>query len=126
MQAYQNSRPITKAFKLRLIETTSVIVHSLAALLFEHTNVPPYKCPSPTRKVVIVDGLAEVTDELIPSPFPTFLYHRDYFDHDLYPMSIVDVAAYWAETQLFGGVVVFDHGNSDTEVCCLHHIGPLP
>ncbi|RJE22005.1 hypothetical protein PHISCL_05670 [Aspergillus sclerotialis] len=115
LQAYRNSSPGTKAFKLRLIETTAVVVHSLAALLFEHTNDPPYKYPSPTRKVVIVDGLAEVSDELIPTPFPTFLYHRDYFDHDLYPMGVVDVVAYWTETQLFGGVVVFDHGKSDAE-----------
>lgn len=116
LQAYKDSRPGTKEFKLRLIETTAVVIHSLAALLFEHTNERPYKCPEPERKIVIVDGLPELTDEIIGDPIPTYLYHDDYLDHDLYPMGVADVVAYWAETHLFGGVVVFDHGESDTEV----------
>lgn len=72
----------------------------------------------PERKIVIVNGLPEVTDEIIGDPIPTYLYHDDYLDHDLYPMGVADVVAYWAETHLFGGVVVFDHGESDTEVRC--------
>lgn len=103
---------------MRLIETTALVIHSLAALLFEHTNERPYKCPMPERKIVIVNGLPEVTDEIIGDPIPTYLYHDDYLDHDLYPMGVADVVAYWAETHLFGGVVVFDHGESDTEVRC--------
>lgn len=64
----------------------------------------------------MVDGWPEMTDELIPSRYPTWLFHNDYLDLDIYPMGIADAVAYWAETHLFGGVVVFDHGESDTEV----------
>ncbi|KAL3478916.1 hypothetical protein BJX99DRAFT_93364 [Aspergillus californicus] len=127
LRAYTDSQLGTREYKLRLIEITAVVVHTLAALLFQHTNQPPYKCPPPRNGIVFVEEPIEVegcswirrrsqeTDELIPSPHPTYLYHNHYRDYDIYPMGVADMVAYWAETHLFGGVVVFEHGESDTE-----------
>ncbi|KAL4938734.1 hypothetical protein BDV06DRAFT_231550 [Aspergillus oleicola] len=105
LQKYRESRLGTREAKLCMIEVTAVVIHHLAALLFEHINQLLYKRPEPTN------GLAMV----IESPYPTYLSHNHYLDDDMYPVGVADVVAYWAETHLFGGVVVFNHGKSDTE-----------
>ncbi|KAL4803052.1 hypothetical protein BDV18DRAFT_163577 [Aspergillus unguis] len=112
LRAYNDTRLGTK---LRLIEAIAIVIHTLAALLFEHTNQAPYKRPAQQQKFIFVNGKPELCDEWIDSPFPTYLYHNDYVDYDIYAMGIADVVAYWAETHLFGGVVVFYHGPSNTE-----------
>jgi hypothetical protein len=54
---------------------------------------------------------------LVPvPPKPTELYHPDYQAWDQYPKGIADITGYWAEYRLFGGVVLFDRGESGTEV----------
>jgi hypothetical protein len=35
---------------------------------------------------------------------------------------MADMVGYWAEFELLGGVVVFDRGESDTEVRCTFNI----
>lgn len=47
---------------------------------------------------------------------PTYLYHHDYIDYEQYPLGIADMVGYWAEYQIFGGVVLFDRGGSGKEV----------
>ena len=47
---------------------------------------------------------------------PTVFYHGSYVAFDQYPNGLADVAGYWAETKIFGGVVVFDRGPSGVEV----------
>ncbi|RDW81604.1 uncharacterized protein DSM5745_05161 [Aspergillus mulundensis] len=116
ISTYQQTPLQAREFKARLIEITAVVIHTLAALLFSHTNHPPYKKPPPKNKIVMVDGWPQVTDELVPSRVPTYLYHNDYLDDDIYPLGIADIAAYWAETHLFGGVVVFYQGDNETEL----------
>lgn len=39
-----------------------------------------------------------------------------YDDPEQYPDGNADVAAYWAEDQILGGIVLFDRGESGTEV----------
>jgi hypothetical protein len=39
---------------------------------------------------------------------PTLFFHRWYLDHQQYPNGIADIVGYWAETRIFGGVVLFD------------------
>jgi hypothetical protein len=46
---------------------------------------------------------------------PAAFYHTSYQDFDQYPNGISDVAGYWAEAKIFGGVMVFDRGESGTE-----------
>jgi hypothetical protein len=47
---------------------------------------------------------------------PTPFYHRSYLAHAQYPNGVADVVGYWAEAKIFGGVVIFDRGESGTEV----------
>jgi hypothetical protein len=44
-------------------------------------------------------------------------FHVDYMDHRQYPNGLADMAGYWAEDRIFGGVVLFDRGDSGYEVC---------
>ena len=44
-------------------------------------------------------------------------FHDCYISFQNYPLGLLDVVGYWAETQLFGGVLVFDRGDSGSEVC---------
>ncbi|KAL3491020.1 hypothetical protein BJX62DRAFT_237621 [Aspergillus germanicus] len=115
LQTYKDSRLGTRELRLRLLETTAVVIHTLAALLFMATNQPPYKCSEPRRKFIEVGSRLTPTDGFIPSPFETYLFHNHYRDVDLYPMGVADIVGFWAETHLFDGVVVFDHGKDDTE-----------
>lgn len=43
-------------------------------------------------------------------------YHRSYTLVKHYPFGILNVVGYWAETQVFGGVLLFDRGDSGLEV----------
>ncbi|KAL2839488.1 hypothetical protein BJY01DRAFT_250444 [Aspergillus pseudoustus] len=115
LERYQQSTLRTREFKLHLIEIVAIAIHTLAAQLFAATNKPPYKCPAPRPKVIYVDGWPKQTDELAPSEHESCLFHDDYLDIDLYSMGVADIVGYWAETHLFGGVVVSDHGKEDTE-----------
>jgi hypothetical protein len=42
--------------------------------------------------------------------------HEAYYDLQQYPNGVADVVGYWAEYHLFGGVVLFDRGESGTDV----------
>lgn len=48
-----------------------------------------------------------------PTPFLLWL---TFDDPDQYPDGLADVAAYWAEDRIFGGVVLFGRGKSGKEV----------
>lgn len=39
-------------------------------------------------------------------------FHNDYIQLEDYPFGLLDVVGYWAETQLFGHVLLFDRGDS--------------
>lgn len=43
-------------------------------------------------------------------------YHNAYDAHEQYPHRVADMVGYWAEGQIFGGVVLFDQGEDDTDV----------
>lgn len=49
-------------------------------------------------------------------PPPTLFWTGAYMDWSRYPNGLADMAGYWAEIQLFGGVVLFDRGESEKEV----------
>ena len=44
-------------------------------------------------------------------------FHDSYMRFENYPFGLLDVVGYWAETKLFGGVLLFDRGDSGSEVC---------
>lgn len=39
---------------------------------------------------------------------PSLCFHKHYRDYDQYPDGVADIVGYWAETRVFGGVVLFD------------------
>lgn len=47
---------------------------------------------------------------------PTLFYANQYLDPKRFPHGLADVAGYWAELRIFGGVVLFDRGQSEDEV----------
>ena len=47
---------------------------------------------------------------------PTAFCNSSYEAVEQYPNGVADVVGYWAESRIFGGVVVFDRGETETEV----------
>lgn len=47
---------------------------------------------------------------------PTLFYAGPYLAAERFPHGLADVAGYWAELRIFGGVVLFDRGESEDEV----------
>lgn len=86
---------------MHLLELVAVAIHDLAGNLFASFNP---------------DG--EPLLEQVPqnSPRRTDLVSLStmcYIRSDLYPRGVLDVVGYWAETHIFGGVVVFDRGSEE-------------
>ncbi|KPM41335.1 hypothetical protein AK830_g5240 [Neonectria ditissima] len=102
---YRASSPGSRAFNTRLVEMVAVAVHSIAVQLYElgpmfHSDdgiaqwVPPKD-----------DIWWEFNEE---GAWPTLFRHAWYIDHQQYPHGVADEVGYWAESRIFGGVVVFD------------------
>ncbi|PMD45894.1 hypothetical protein L207DRAFT_450068 [Hyaloscypha variabilis F] len=110
VQGYQDTIPGTKDFNVRLIELIAVACHDTAALLYKIADggVGTHAEKPPARTYLDHDGVPY-------PPIPTDFYHTEYVDWEQYPEGVADMVGYWAEFELFGGVVVFDRGESDTE-----------
>ncbi|PYI00330.1 hypothetical protein BO78DRAFT_434501 [Aspergillus sclerotiicarbonarius CBS 121057] len=115
-QAYQNSVVGTRPFRLRLIEITALVMHTVAAHLFGLTSQPPYKCPPPLQHLGPIRQDMKAAGDRTFDPIPTHLYHTHFVDHDQYPMGVADVVGYWAEYHILGGVVLFDRRGSESEM----------
>ena len=112
----------SRDFNMRLIEMVAVSVHQIAVALFDlvpkaHTSeyikfVTEWQRPSGWVEEF---GRRTWEEPMFP-PRPTHFFHCGYLDFDLYPNGLADVAGYWAEDRILGGVVVFDRGQSGTEV----------
>lgn len=63
--------------------------------------------------------------ECYPDGFPPTLFFCEWYkDYKQYPSGVADIAGYWAETQILGGVVVFDrHTESDAVYIHPSHYG---
>lgn len=48
---------------------------------------------------------------------PTLFMHRWYCDYDQYTEGLADGVGYWAETRIFGGVVLFDRNEPGSRSC---------
>jgi hypothetical protein len=93
------------------MEIVAVACHDIAVYLFTHADGGLHKedqrwQPDQSRSRYPVD---------IP-PFATIFYHESYEDYDQYPQGVADIVGYWAELRIFGGVVLFDRGESGTGV----------
>lgn len=108
----------SKEFNLRLIELVVVACHQIGSYLFElDDGVHKHQLHQDW-----VDTDSQVTEEearhrgyALP---PTAFFHRSYQAYEQYPRGRADVAGYWAEGKIFGGVVVFDRGETEQEASC--------
>ncbi len=106
MTEYNSAALGSRLFNTRLIELTARAAHQIAvdiALLDESRHkddelgawVPP--------------DSDQVFWQASPSgPPPTWFRLRWYKDYQQYPHGASDMAGYWAENQILGGVVLFD------------------
>jgi hypothetical protein len=90
---------------MRLLEVLAVACHDTAGLVY--TNTLPglrREGQSPEQRLAALEGR------------PTDFMHEAYRNLQQYPNGVADVVGYWAEYHLFGGVVLFDRGESGTDV----------
>ncbi|KAH9893008.1 hypothetical protein F4778DRAFT_304514 [Xylariomycetidae sp. FL2044] len=117
VQAFQNSSPDSVEFELRLIELAAVACHQVAVHLYQldagvHTHAE--------HEEWLAEAFSRLPEDepyayrLLP-PATTF-FHSSYLAQHQYPNGVADIVGYWAEAKIFGGVVVFDRGESETEI----------
>ncbi|KAI5865862.1 hypothetical protein GGS23DRAFT_357446 [Durotheca rogersii] len=106
LHEYKISSPGSRAFQTRLIELAAVSIHQIAVQL--------YKLGTSFHKD---DGIATWEPQKDHFLFwhynpdgapPTLFQHRQYRYYDQYPDGVADGVGYWAESRIFGGVVLFD------------------
>lgn len=102
-----------------LIELVAVAVHAIAVELFKLDSHGPHKKDTPCP-INDPHAHAEPYVRLRFPPWPTSFAVNSYTDVEQYPDGFADLAGYWAECLIFGGVVLFGRGESDTGV------GPTP
>ncbi|PGH28549.1 hypothetical protein GX50_08710 [[Emmonsia] crescens] len=126
VQAYQNASRGSKEFNLRLMEILAILCHEIAVYLYNmydgglrkpDSAEVYHRMPKPTLTLKI--PLAPVRLK------PAELFHSYYQDWQQYPHGKADIVGYWAEYRLFGGVVLFDRG--ETGLACkdifIHPVG---
>lgn len=113
---------------MRLVELAAASIHQIAVLLFQsdtklHDEDYIASVVSWKRETQWVDD--EYGRHVCPEqlePRPTLFYHVNYMDYEQYPHGLADVAGYWAEDRVFGGIAVFDRGESGIEVSALPYL----
>ncbi|KAJ0108323.1 hypothetical protein J7T55_005300 [Diaporthe amygdali] len=97
VRRYLAASPGSKVFKAGLIELMAVSVHRIAAYIYKlDLDVGSHK------------ALLKADNDA-----PTFFLHSQYKDIDQYPDGVADAVGYWAEAQIFGGVILFDRRQQD-------------
>ena len=94
----------------------AIACHDLAALLHQkydggfhkdaHAWTPPANISTPWQ----------IASRPPYPQSPTVFFHAAYDAVDQYPRGVADMVGYWAESRLFGGVVLFDRGEDEMSV----------
>ncbi|KAL2272443.1 hypothetical protein FJTKL_06564 [Diaporthe vaccinii] len=108
LHRYQSVPVGSRASKLPLIELIAVAVHAIAVQLIKQVDGGLHKSdqfPS--------DEHYEQNSWCRKKSTPFSLWRYD--DPEQYPDGNADIAAYWTEDQILGGIVLFDRGESGTE-----------
>ncbi|OAA47844.1 hypothetical protein NOR_02334 [Metarhizium rileyi] len=100
-QFCDNFDPSTLEFKSSLMQSFQDYIDSVVSW------------QSPSTKIEFMPG-EWLTMTPLPA-LPSMFTHTEYRFHENYPNGLADVAAYWAEDRIFGGVVLFDRGKTGTE-----------
>ena len=111
VQKYQNAPLDTREHDLCLLEMTAASINALAGIIYlachPDTDLKP---PKPS-----IDQGFDYSFPL-PDVRPIDFYHTSYEAYERYPFGLLNVVGYWAEDKLFGGVLLFDRGESGAEV----------
>lgn len=125
MQAYQETSPGSIAWKLRLLELVASVCHNIAVHLYEmDAGVHKHR----EHEEWLSEKLASLPEKSLDRkvlPPPTLFWNGRYIEWSRYPSGLADIVGYWAETQIFGGVVLFDRGESEEEVSNITFSVPL-
>lgn len=97
------------------MEIIAVAVHQIAVLLYQ--NNPDLSTSGSALQAVHTWTPSQDDDDGSlwwrfnrDGPPATLFLHTWYRDHSQYPHGAADVAGYWAENRVLGGVVLFDRG----------------
>lgn len=95
---------------LRLLDFAAASVNALGAMIF--ASFHPEVDFRPQR------GFADFYGT---NHFYVDFYHTGYQRFEKFPFGLLNVVGYWAETQIFGGVLLFNRGESGCEVIFESH-----
>ena len=101
-QKYQNAPSGTYEHLLRLVQIAAASLNALAGMIYvsRHRDMElnPPDPPGGSHR------LFHRTDD-----FYVKFYNTDYRHFQEYPFGLLNVVGYWAETEIFGGVLLFEH-----------------
>ncbi|POS70965.1 hypothetical protein DHEL01_v210642 [Diaporthe helianthi] len=112
LKRYQDIPAGSRASKLPFIELVVVAVHRLAVIVHREGSLHKENDPTFDEGRLCCDRW---DFRASPKYYPTPFCLTDYSDPAQYPDGVADLAGYWAENWIFGGVVVFSRGESGTE-----------
>ncbi|KAL6361420.1 hypothetical protein LRP88_04888 [Fusarium phalaenopsidis] len=121
LSAFRDTVPGSNDFNLRLIELVVVVVacHQIAAYLFElDDGAHKHEVYENWMKQQLMESVLQSRPGKARSMYsipPAAFFHPSYVYPEQYPRGVADVSGYWAEGKIFGGVVVFDRGETEQE-----------
>ncbi|KAH6951521.1 hypothetical protein DER45DRAFT_510669 [Fusarium avenaceum] len=110
LSAFEETTIGSKGYHLRMLELLAVSCHQIAVYLHQrdgtnHKHIDFQKWIDEPRDMTRWDSFRH----------PSAFCHTFYTDVEQYPSGAADVTGYWAEAKIFGGVLLFDRGESETE-----------
>lgn len=118
LQAYQDTKLGSAAWKLRLLELVVIACHDIAAHLYQldegvhkHAEWADWRSERLARLPKGARG-----QEVTKCGPPVLFFASKYKDPERFSNGLADVVGYWAELRTFGGVVLFDRGQTEEEV----------
>lgn len=94
---------------LRLLEIAAASVNTLAGMIYVSFHPDTNMKPSEPQG----GHWAQFSET---DHFYVDFYHTKYQRFMNYPFGLLNVVGYWAEAEIFGGVVLFEHAESSSEV----------
>lgn len=109
-----------------MIEVLAVLCHEIAVHLYKQYEGGLRKPdPEEIHQQIPVPELPPRIKLASIKPKPAELFHSSYQNWKQYPHGLADLVGYWAEYRLFGGVVLFDRGESGSAVRILYIVSAL-
>lgn len=113
LSQYQSTPVGSRASKMPLVELIAVTIHAIAVHVFQQIDGGFHKNDQyPDDEFYGDPRLPNCRRK--PTPFSNWGWDNP----AQFPDGNADIAAYWVEDQIFGGVVLFDRGESGVEVSC--------